>query len=117
MLKTFEGSETVRARKKRKKATVHVSRKPARLAQMIRRRSLLTGGSVTLSTSGPAGGLAATARVTPLLTAPVGVEVVLDAPVPGATRAAAGVEAGAHLPGTSPVGAASATVPDEAAFA
>ena len=91
------------------------------LAQTILRRSLFIGGSGAAATKGPAvGGFVtgfAAALVTPALTAEVGVEVVFDAPVAGVARAAAGVEAGTSLPGASPFGADSETVPEDAARA
>src|SRR5437868_5185398 len=117
MRKTLGGSKSVRGRKKRRNIRKSMARKEKTLPQTMRRRSLLTGGSGALCTSGPAGGLAATAFVTPLLTAGVGVEVAFDAPVAGTARAAAGVVEGTSLLGASPVGGASATVPEDARLA
>src|SRR5437588_3964401 len=117
MRKTLDGSKIVRGRKKRRNIRKSMARNEKMLPQTMRRRSLLTGGSGALSTSGPAGGFAATARLTPLLSACVGVEVVFDAPDAGTARAAAGVVEGTSLRGASPVGVASATVPDEARLA
>src|SRR5918911_3755543 len=95
MRKTLDGSKMARGRKKRRNIRKSTARKEKMLAQTMRRRSLLTGGSGALSTSGPgaglgAAGLAAAARVTPLFTEGGGVEVVFDAPEAGETRAAGG---------------------------
>src|SRR4051812_30741195 len=121
MRKDGDGSNVARGRKKRRKLRPSTPEKPATAAQTMRRRNLLTGGSGSLATIGPAAGGFVTgfaaAFVTPALTAAVGVEVVLDAPVAGVARAAAGVAAGTSLPGASPSGAASETVPEEAARA
>src|SRR3712207_2802513 len=110
MRKTLEGSIRTRGRKKRAVAAARTPKKPARLPHTIQRRNWLTEGSGRLCTSGPAaggfeGGLAATAFATPALTGGVGVDVVLEAPEAGATRAAGGVAAGKDLPGASPGGA------------
>src|SRR5947209_3536363 len=121
MRKMLDGSKMARGRKKRRNIRKSTARKEKTLAQTMRRRSLLTGGSGALSTSGPAGragvGLAAAAFVTPLFTAGVGVEVAFEAPEEGETRAAAGVAAGTSFDAPSPGDAASATVPEEASFA
>src|SRR5687768_4858788 len=105
MRNVLAGSVIVRGKKNRKNISSDVSRNPATLAQTMRRRTLLTGGSGVLSTSGPpAGGLAATALGGAFATAAVGVELACAAP--GATLAAGGV-----ADGTSFAGGASAAVP------
>src|SRR5947207_2868190 len=104
MRKTLDGSKMARGRKKRRNIRKSMARKEKTLPQTMRRRSLLTGGSGALWTSGPAGGFAATALLTPLLTAGVGVEVVFDAPEAGTARAAAGVVEGTSFRGGSGCG-------------
>src|SRR5437588_11773528 len=101
MRKTLDGSKIVRGRKKRRNIRKSMARKEKTLPQTIRRRSLLTGGSGALCTSGPAGGLAATAFVTPLLTAGAGVEVAFAARHAGNARAAGGDPDATSLPGGS----------------
>ena len=59
-MKTLDGSVIERGRKNLRNIKKQVVRNPAMLAQTIRRRILLTGGSVALSTTGPAGTGAAT---------------------------------------------------------
>src|SRR5687768_11298404 len=62
MRNVLEGSNIARGRKNRRNIRKHVIRKPATLAQTIRRRILLTGGSVVVSTIfGLAGGTFAAA--------------------------------------------------------
>src|ERR1044072_605629 len=112
MRKTLDGSKMARGRKKRRNIKKSMARKEKMLPQTMRRRSLLMGGSGALSTSGPAGGLAAAgfaaaAFVTPLATEGVGVEIVFDAPEAGVARAAAGVAAGTSFAPSSHRGAAS----------
>src|SRR5215212_9444512 len=115
MRKMLDGSKMARGRKKRRMLRPMTPVKEATTPQTMRRRNLLTGGSGAVCTSGPgAGGLDATAFATPWLTEGVGVEAVFDAPEAGATRAAGGVAAGKDLPGASPGGVGSATVPEEA---
>src|ERR1041385_809147 len=93
-----EGSKVARGRKKRRKLKPSTPEKLATAAHTMRLRNLLMGGSGSLATRGPAAGGFETGRaaafVTPALTVEVGVEVVLDAPVAGVARAAAGVAAG-----------------------
>lgn len=55
MRKTLDGSRIERGRKNRKNMRKQVIRKAAMLAQTMRRRTLLTGGSGGLSTMGPLG--------------------------------------------------------------
>src|SRR5215207_8435080 len=119
MRKMLDGSKIARGRKKRVIAAPRTATKLKRLPHTIQRRNWLTEGSGRLCTSAPAaggltGGLTATALATPALTEGVGVDVVLEAPEAGATRAAGGVAAGKDLSGVSPGGASAATVPEEA---
>src|SRR5205085_1478230 len=90
------GSKMLRGKKKRTNIRKHVARKPATLAQTIRRRILFTGGSATVSSVAPVA-LAATGFAMPLAT--VGVGVVLAAP--SARRAGGAVPAGTSLSGVS----------------
>src|SRR6185295_1419883 len=53
MRNTLDGSRIERGRKNRRNIRKHVVRNPATLAQTIRRRILLTGGSGVLSTTAP----------------------------------------------------------------
>src|SRR5215218_10651236 len=119
MRKEGEGSNVARGRKKRRKLRPSTPEKPATAAQTMRRRNLLTGGSGSLATIGPAAGGFVTgfaaAFVTPALTADVG--TAFDETDSGTARTACGVPAGTSLPGASPRGADSETVPDEAARA
>lgn len=55
MRKTLEGSSIDRGRKNRRNMKKQVARKPTMLAQIIRRRTLLTGVSGLLSMMGPVG--------------------------------------------------------------
>src|ERR1051325_5906842 len=100
MRKMEDGSKIERGRKKRTNIRKLVTKNPAMLAQMIRRRSLLTGGSGVLSTTAPVA-LAATGFGTPFVTAAVGVVVDLAAPPAPGTLAAGGVAAGTSLPGAA----------------
>src|SRR5919107_418334 len=112
MLNEGEGSNVARGRKKRRKLRPNTPEKPATAAHTMRRRNLLTGGSGSLATTGPAaGGLVA--RFAPPLVHPG----LTARAVAGVARAAAGVAAGTSLPGTSPGGVASETVPDDASRA
>src|SRR2546423_14711735 len=111
MRKTLDGSKMARGRKKRRNIRKSMARKEKTLPQTMRRRSLLTGGSGALWTSGPAGGFAATALLTPRVTAGVGVEVAFDAPEAGPARAAPGGVAGPFLLGAAPGRGAAATGP------
>ena len=53
MRKVLEGSKIVRGKKNRRNIRKQVVRNPATVAQTIRRRILLTGGSGALSTTAP----------------------------------------------------------------
>src|ERR1044071_6727386 len=116
-----EGSKVVRGRKKRRKLRPSTPEKPATEAHTMCLRNLLTGGSGSLATIGPAAGGFVTgfaaAFVTPALTAAADVGTALDETDSGTARTACGVPAGTSLPGTSPGGADSETVPEEAARA
>ena len=97
MRKTLDGSKMARGRKNLRNIAREVPIKAMMLAQMMRRRILLTGVSGVLWTIAPAEAFAAAAFGMPLVTPAVGVEVVLAAP--GATRAAGGVAAGISVVG------------------
>ena len=116
-----DGSNVARGRKKRRKLSPSTPEKPATAAQTMCLRNLLIGGSGSLATIGPAAGGFVTgfaaAFVTPALTAAVDVGTAFDETDSGTARTACGVPAGTSLPGTSPRGAASETVPDDAARA
>src|SRR3954470_23141893 len=96
-----DGSNVARGRKKRRKLRPSTPEKPATDAHTMCLRNLLTGGSGSLATKGPAAGGFVTGRaaafVTPALTAAVGVDVDFDAPVAGVARTAVGVAAGTSL--------------------
>src|SRR5215210_5720325 len=100
MRKMLDGSKMLRGRKKRRNIRKLVARNPAMLAQMMRRRILLTGGSGVLSTTAPVA-LAATGFGMPLATAAVGVVVDLAAPPAPGVRAAGGAPAGTSLAGAA----------------
>src|ERR1044072_3883750 len=105
-----EGWKRTGGRKKRVIAPEIARKKPAMLAHTIKRRTSLTEGSGRLCTRGPAaggfeGGFATAVLAIPALTEGVGVEVVLEAPEAGATRAAGGGAAGAGFAGGGAVGA------------
>src|SRR5581483_10277007 len=53
MRRTLDGSKIARGRKKRRNIRKQVARNPVMLAQTIRRRTLLIGGSGMLSTTEP----------------------------------------------------------------
>ena len=61
-MNTLDGSVIDRGRKNLRNMKKQVVRNPAMLAQTILRRILLTGGSVVLSTTGPAGTAVAAGR-------------------------------------------------------
>src|SRR3954467_1502416 len=88
------GSKMLRGRKKRTNIRKLVAKKPATLAQTIRRRILLTGGSGAVSRTAPVVLAAATLAI-PLATVGVGVVDALAAP--SLRRAAGGVPAGTSL--------------------
>src|SRR2546423_8317200 len=114
MRKTLDGSKMTRGRKKRRNIRKSMARKEKTLPQTMRRRSLLTGGSGALWTSGPAGGFAATALLTPRVTAGGGVEGPFDAPEAGTARGAPGGRRGDFLRGRAPSRRAAATIPADA---
>src|SRR3954471_23707236 len=90
------GSKMLRGRKKRTNIRKLVARNPATLAQTMRRRILLTGGSGAVSSRAPVA-LVATGLLMPLAT--VGVGVVEAMAAPSFRRAAGGVPAGTSFVG------------------
>ena len=101
MRKMLDGSKMVRGKKKRTNIRKLVAKNPPTVAQTMRRRVLLTGGSGVLSRTAPVA-RAAVGLAMPLATPATAVELALAAP--GATRAAGVVFAGTSLAGVASVG-------------